>query len=205
MKSAESAPTRSVGRPRQFDRDQALATAMDLFWRHGYEGVSTTELTAAMGISQPSLYAAFGSKEALYREALDLYLAHYGCAMGEALSAPGNARQAIEAMLRVAAQQFSGADHAPGCMVASAGLHGSAQNAAVFESVAQMRQGSQYAIHARLELGRAAGELPAGQDCDALAAYFAMVIQGMAVQARDGATPQRLQQLAEMALRTWPI
>lgn len=200
-------PKRPVGRPRAFDRDTALAIAMDLFWRHGFEGTSTAQLTAAMGISQPSLYGTFGSKEALYREAVGLYLARFG--LDRFLRQPQvsglSTRGAIEAMLLDAARRYAdSASHPPGCMVATAGLQGGAAHPEVCEEMAFVRKQAQQAIRQRLLAGLKAGELPMATDIETLSAYFAMIIQGMAVQARDGARHSLLKRLAKLAMKAWP-
>lgn len=199
-----TAPKRRAGRPRAFDREQALALAMQLFWQHGFEGTSTAQLCAAMGIAMPSLYAAFGSKEALYREALALYAQQFGSPLTDALAAGGPARDAVERMLLVAARQFSQASHPRGCMVAGGELQCSPQAAELATAVAAQRGGAERVIRRRLDAARAAGELPAGTDTAALAGYFAMVVQGMAVQARDGAKAASLKRLAALAMAAWP-
>ena len=195
---------RSPGRPRAFDREQALGIAMDLFWRQGFEGTSTSQLTAAMGISPPSLYAAFGSKETLYREAVALYLVRYGSFLSAPLTADCTARDAVARILLAAAKQFSQAGHAPGCMVSCAELSASPDNAALVAEMAALRQSVQSALRARLEVARKAGELPPQTDTSTLAAFYAMVVQGMAVQARDGAKTALLKRMATMAIRAWP-
>jgi AcrR family transcriptional regulator len=195
---------RSAGRPRLFDRDAALGIALDMFWRQGYEGTSTGQLTTAMGISQPSLYAAFGPKEQLYRETVALYLRRHGQFLANAFSAHDSAKEGIQHALMAAATQYSDATHAPGCMVASAGLQGGADNAALFADMAGLRAQGQSAIQARLEKARTDGEISSGTDTVTLAAYFAMVIQGMAVQAKDGACTATLQAMATLAMAAWP-
>jgi AcrR family transcriptional regulator len=202
--TAAPAPKRGAGRPRAFDRDAALEVALDLFWRQGFDCASTTLLTAAMGISQPSLYAAFGSKEALYREALALYVARYGHTMQALLDEGQTARASFSAVLNAAARQFSDKRHAPGCMVATSGLQGEPANQALYDHVAGRRQAGERSMAKRLEAARLAGELPADTDTATLAGYFAMVIQGMAVQARDGASATRLKRMAQMAMAAWP-
>jgi AcrR family transcriptional regulator len=204
MPSPTKPPKRSAGRPRAFDREQALAVAMQLFWRHGFEGTSTAQLCAEMGIAVPSLYAAFGSKEALYREALALYGQQYGSTLIDALTAPGPAREAVQGMLFVAARQFSQPGHPPGCMVASGELQCSTQAAGLATTLAAQRGEAQRTIRQRLDAALAAGELPAGTDTAALAGYFAMVVQGLAVQARDGAQAAELKRLAALAMAAWP-
>jgi AcrR family transcriptional regulator len=181
-----------------------LNIALDLFWRHGFEGTSTAQLTAAMGIAPPSLYAAFGSKEALFREALVAYGERYGGFLNETMAAPGPARAAVEQMLLRAARQFANAEHPLGCMVAAGELQASPTSAALVVEVTGQRQAAQQVIRSRLEAARKAGELPAATDTATLSAFFAMTIQGMAVQARDGAKPAVLKRLAELAMQVWP-
>jgi TetR/AcrR family transcriptional regulator, copper-responsive repressor len=204
MNYQDAAPNKRTGRPRAFDRKQALALALDLFWRHGFEGTSTAQLTAAMGIAPPSLYAAFGSKEALFREALAAYGERYGGFLSEAMAAPGPTRAAVNQMLQRAARQFANVEHPLGCMVAAGELQLSPANAALVLEVSGQRQVAQQAIRSRLEAARKAGELPADTDTATLSAFFAMAIQGMAVQARDGAKPSLLKRLAELAMLAWP-
>ena len=197
-------PSKPVGRPRAFDRDQALNTALDLFWRHGFEGTSTAQLTAAIGISPPSLYAAFGSKEALFREALALYGQRYGVFLSGPMSAPGSAREAVEQMLQTAGRQFADARHPLGCMVAAGELQMSEAQSPLVLDLMGLRQAAQQAIRSRLNRARQDGELPADTDTATLAAFFAMTIQGMAIQARDGAKPALLKRLADLAMQAWP-
>ena len=196
---------RRAGRPRGFDREQALGIALDLFWDHGFEGTSTAQLSTAMGISPPSLYAAFDGKEALYREAVALYLTRYGGFMSEPLTANCTARDAVERVLLGAAKHFAQADHTPGCMVSCAELHTSPDNAALAADMAGLRQAAQRAIYARLEDARRSGELPTQTDTSTLAAFYAMVVQGMSVQARDGAKGSLLMRLATLAMQVWPL
>jgi TetR/AcrR family transcriptional regulator, copper-responsive repressor len=197
-------PGKRTGRPRAFDREQALNTALDLFWRQGFEGTSTAQLTAAMGIAPPSLYAAFGSKEALFREALAAYGQRYGGFLSKSMAAPGPTRMAVEQMLLRAARQFANAEHPLGCMVAAGELQASPASAALVAEVTAQRMAAQRAVRSRLETARKAGELPADTDTATLGAFFAMTIQGMAVQARDGAKPALLKRLAALALQAWP-
>lgn len=195
---------RAAGRPRAFDRDAALDRALELFWRHGFEGTSTAQLIEAMGISPPSLYAAFGSKEALHREAVALYLRRHGGFLAAPLAEPGPARVAIERVLFSAARQFAQSEHPPGCMVSCAELQGSPAGAVAAATMTELRHAAQQAIRVRLDAARASGELTKESDTATLAAYFASVIQGMAVQARDGARAPQLKRLAAVAMRAWP-
>lgn len=188
------------GRPRAFDRRKALEAALELFWRQGYEGASINDLTAAMGISPPSLYAAFGGKERLYQEALDLYAATRGGYAARALAEEPTARAAIERMLREAAAVYAGR----GCMLASGALACAPEHAGVAADLARRRRDGREALSARLERAVAEGELPAGADAAALGAYYAAVIQGLSIQARDGATPEQLKAIARLAMAAWP-
>lgn len=204
MKKPLTPTKRSAGRPRAFDRQLALAVALDIFWRHGFEGTSIPQLTSAMGISPPSLYAAFGSKESLYREVVALYLTQYSGFMGSLFDENLSAKKAIEIALLAAAKQFSDPCHAPGCMISSAELHASTDNQKLAAEMTGLRQAAQQVVYARLEVARKSGELAKKTDTTSLAAYFAMVTQGMSVQARDGATVVELTHLAKLAMKVWP-
>ncbi len=200
----EIAAKRSAGRPRVFDRERALTIAMDLFWRHGYEGTSTAQLTAAMGIVAPSLYAAFGSKDQLYLETLAHYQKQHTSYFSAALTAATPAKEAIVTLLNGAALQFTSIGHAAGCMVSTANIHSATDNAAIAEATRNARLTAQTAIRKRLELAIDAGELAAQTDASALAAYIAMAIQGMAVQAHDGASLTALERMVELTMQAWP-
>ncbi len=204
MDHNETPLSKRIGRPRAFDREQALNLALDLFWRHGFEGTSTAQLTAAMGIAAPSLYAAFGSKEGLFREALAEYGERYGGFLTEQMAAPGPAREVVRQMLLRAAVQFANAEHPLGCMVAAGELQLSPANVALEVEIRDRRRAAQQTIRSRLESARKAGELPGDTNTATLAAFFALTIQGMAVQARDGAKPALLKRLADLAMHAWP-
>jgi AcrR family transcriptional regulator len=204
MTQQNSPAKRSAGRPRAFDREQALGIALDLFWRQGYEGTSIPQLTKAMGISPPSLYAAFKSKESLYREAVELYLTQYSGFMSSLFDEKISARDAIEKALLEAAKQFSDPCHAPGCMISSAELQASADNMKLAAELTGLRQAAQKIVYTRLEAARKSGELEKKTDTASLAAFYAMVSQGMSVQARDGASTSLLTHLAKLAMQVWP-
>lgn len=202
--SSDAGPKRRLGRPREFDQEAALSLALELFWQHGFEGTSTASLAAAMGISPPSLYAAFGSKENLYRLAVDRYLAEFGGFLAQPLAARTPAKDAIAEVLTRAARQFTETGHAPGCMVSCAELQASPTGSSAVLQMKGLRAQAQQAIRARLDDARQAGELPESTSTKDLAAYFAMVIQGMAVQARDGANEPSLASMARLAMKAWP-
>ena len=204
MKQPAPPAKRSAGRPRAFDREQALAIALDLFWRHGFDGTSLPRLTTAMGISPPSLYAAFGSKEALYRESVKLYLTRYSKVLNYLFDESISAREAVEQGLLATVKLLSEPGHAHGCMISSAELQTSPGNESLAAEIAGYRHAAKQAVYTRLEAARKAGELPGKTDTAALAAFFAMVTQGMSVQALDGTDAATLKRLVKLAMQAWP-
>jgi AcrR family transcriptional regulator len=203
MKNNVPPERRPRGRPRGFDSTRALDQALEVFWRLGYEGASIADLTEAMGITAPSLYAAFGSKAELYRRVLERYQARQGASTPRALTEEPTARAAVERLLREAARDFSSRKHPPGCMISTAVLTCAEENQPIAEHVATLRAGSLKALRARLEQGIAEGELPAGTDAAALARYFGALLQGMSVQALDGASEAELLALGKVAMLAW--
>ncbi|HLO78652.1 MAG TPA: TetR/AcrR family transcriptional regulator [Magnetospirillum sp.] len=201
MKNETSKPR---GRPRTLDKAKALEVALDLFWRHGYEGTSVSDLTAAMGATPPSLYAAFGSKEALYREALDLYASREGDLARQALEEAHTARDGVRLMLDRAARAYAANGERLGCLIASSVLSCSREHQTVRDELARRRQAACAMITARLDRAVGDGELPEGTDTRSLATFFGAVIQGMSTQARDGATLEDLASVAALAMRAWP-
>lgn len=191
------------GRPRSFDRLHALAKAMELFWEKGYEGASMSELTATMGIGSPSLYAAFGSKEALFGEAIDLYCTTDGAAIWEATLAAPSSYGAIEAFLMTTALEFSRGDKPRGCMVILSALHSTESSAPVRSMLSAKRKQNLGVLTAQLAKGVESGEIPAGVNLEAIARYYITVQQGMSIQARDGADRETLESIAHGALAAW--
>ncbi|MCY1078158.1 TetR/AcrR family transcriptional regulator [Archangium lansingense] len=203
MKTSTTPERRPRGRPRGFDSTKALDQALEVFWRQGYEGASIADLTEAMGITAPSLYAAFGSKAELYRQVLERYQARQGASTPRVLTEEPTARGAVEKILREAARDFSSRKHPPGCMISTAVLTCAEENQPVAEHVAALRAGTLKALRARIEQGIAEGELSAGTDAAALARYFGAIIQGMSVQALDGASEAELLAIGELAMLAW--
>ncbi|WP_348944769.1 TetR/AcrR family transcriptional regulator [Chitinibacter sp. FCG-7] len=196
---------KSRGRPRAFDRTQALELALQLFWAKGYEGTSLSDLTSTLGINAPSLYAAFESKPALYRESINQYLAQQYERISALLSQAPTARIGLNAMLRGAAEQFTAPNHPPGCPIASGVLRCAEANAAIGELTADHRRNTRAMMLARLQQGQQDGDLPADLDIHALAGFYAGVIQGMSVQAIDGASTVDLLNMADLAMKAWPV
>ena len=195
---------RRTGRPLSFDRDAALRRAMLAFWRHGYETTSMTELTAAMGISAPSLYAAFGDKKQLFLQAVRLY-AGDPADMERAIAAAPTPRTAARGLMEAAARTYTGDDTPKGCLLASATASGSAAAADVQDAVADIRRGIENCLRARIERDIEEGVLPPGSQAAALARLVVAVTQGMSVLAREGASRASLLDVAEAALRAWPV
>ncbi|OQS13779.1 TetR family transcriptional regulator [Nocardia donostiensis] len=192
------------GRPRAFDRDVALRRAMEVFWEHGYEGTSMTDLTSAMGINSPSLYAAFGGKEALFRETIELYCRCEGGATERALREEPTARAAIEAMLRDNAATYTASDKPHGCMVVLAGSTYTTRTESIREFLVDKRKETSTDIRRRLDRGIADGDLPAGTDTEALATFYTTVLYGLSIQARDGMSPAELTRSIDCAMAAWP-
>jgi AcrR family transcriptional regulator len=189
------------GRPRSFDRDDVLARAMLLFWKHGYDATSVSLLTEAMGIGAPSLYAAFGDKRGLFKEALDRYMATYGSFM-RALPEEADPRAAIERLLLEAAAMFTGGDHPPGCMIITSATNCGPESAAVEKRLRGIRAGTVRAFEEKIASGPRA--LPPCTTAHALALFFSATLQGMSAQARDGASREELETIVRAALRAWP-
>jgi AcrR family transcriptional regulator len=194
----------ALGRPRCFDRDAALQTALMLFSRHGYEGVSIADLTRAMGIAPPSLYAAFGSKAELYRAAVALYQQRPSGRAIQAFQEPGPIRERVETMMRHIAVAVTDPDTPLGCMVTAGLLYSGAEHADLAAGMASLRIKRCTTITDRLQQAVDDGELPQETDAPAMARYLVAVMQGMSIQARDGATAADLQAVVDMTIRNWP-
>lgn len=194
---------KKIGRPLSFDRGAALEKAMYAFWRHGYETSSVAELTAAMGVTAPSLYAAFGDKQTLFLEAMRLY-AGDTAAIGAALDAAPSARAGVAAMLEASATGFTGETTPPGCLLASATASGTAAAAPVQAAVAEVRNDIIRMLRARIQADIDTGLLPPATQAQACADLVVAVIQGMSVLARDGLPRARLIGLGAAALAALP-
>ncbi len=193
----------AAGRPRAFDLTKALDHAMEVFWRKGYEGASLVDLTSAMGINSPSLYAAFGSKEGLFRAVLDHYDKTRAGFLSHVLSAD-TARESVRRFLFGLVEKATSPENPRGCLLLQSGLTCGEEAAAIPEELARHRAGSELALRTRFDSAKAQGELCKDSDPAALARYVMAVANGMCVQAASGASRADLQEIAELALVAWP-
>lgn len=190
----------SRGRPRNFDRQSALQAMMDVFWMRGYEGAQLTDLTAAAGINPPSFYAAFGSKEAAFCEAVDHYVATVGNATRMALEQPATLRESLRKML-ISSIDVALSQHPGGCMLILGVVNCLPASEDAREYLRQARQNAFDIMKARIERARTEGELSRQADVEQLATFFWAIVQSISFQARDGASRQTLESLIEPALR----
>ncbi|HZC57449.1 MAG TPA: TetR/AcrR family transcriptional regulator [Xanthobacteraceae bacterium] len=192
----------TMGRPREFDTESALDEAMEVFWRHGYEGSTIAELTSAMGINPPSLYAAFGSKEGLLKAALDRYSKRRAEFMAETLAEP-TARRVVERLLLKLADLQTDPDNPPGCLLVAGGLTCGAGAENVPFELAARRAEAEIQLRDRFVRAKAEGDLTSDADPMALARYLSAVIAGMGVLASSGATREELRQIALVSVKTF--
>jgi AcrR family transcriptional regulator len=187
------------------DRAVALQTAMKLFWERGYEGTSFDDLISAMGISASSFYNSFGSKEELYCEAARTYREWSGQWFFAILNDPSiDTRTAFARLFETTAEEFTCGDHPLGCMISLAGTHCPPGMSNIRDVMAEHRAFSEGAMANRMRKGVANGDMPKDTDCDMLAAYYSAVARGLAVQARDGASREKLSEIGRLAMRAWP-
>lgn len=191
------------GRPREFDVDQALTAALRVFWSKGYEGASMTDLTDAMGITRPSLYAAFGNKESLFRKALDLYEREKLCYMGRALEAP-TARGVAERLLLGGLENQTSRDDPRGCLGVISSVACGAEADCIRQEVLERGRIAHEALIERMERAVAEGDFHGPIDAEGITKYLTAILQGMAVQAGAGATREELQRLVDTTLAVWP-
>jgi AcrR family transcriptional regulator len=191
------------GRPRGFDRTVALERAMELFWDKGFEGTSMADLTAAMGIGSTSLYAAFGAKDDLFREALRHYTQNVGGEIWSAVTEADTAFGAVQGFLMATASSFTRGDSPAGCLVVLSALHTNGATDALRAELIEQREQNTRDLAARLEQGVANGEIPPTADVSSIARFYVTVQQGMSIQARDGADRATLEGIARAALSAW--
>jgi AcrR family transcriptional regulator len=192
------------GRPRAFDRDEALRAAMKVFWEKGYEGASLEELQSAMGaISPPSFYAAFGSKERLFFEAVELYVETVGSRPIQALESASTARAGIEAMLREAIDIYCDPNTPNGCLVILSAINSAPANKSVQDHMRAYRNRTPGLIRKRLERGVVEGDVPKGADLEPLVSLYASLVHGLPMRARDGASRDELLAAVAGAMAAW--
>jgi AcrR family transcriptional regulator len=177
---------------------------MHLFWTRGYEATSVSDLTTSMGITPPSLYAAFGDKKRLFLEAVDRYQAGPGSFAQRALSEEPTAEGAIRRLLMDAIDSFCDPRRPKGCMVALAATNCTAESSDILDALAERRSAAESAIRDRIAAGRTARELADGADVDALAGLVVTALFGLSIKARDGASRASLRRIAEHTLQAWP-
>ena len=191
------------GRPRTFDRDRALRSAMEVFTARGYDGTTLEDLQAAMGgIAPPSFYAAFGSKDQLFREAVTLYHASMSQRFLTRLEAP-TARAGIEGLLRAGVETFASGEGPRGCMVVLGALNASRADTAVHKYLQELRDQGPEAIRHRLQRGIADGDVPAGAPVSDLTSFYTTVMHGLAIRAHGGASRQALSASVDAAMAAW--
>ena len=197
-------PPRPRGRPRGFDRDEALECAMRLFWSRGYEATSISDLTKAMQITPPALYSAFGDKKQLFLEAVSRYEQGTGCFAYKALTEEPTAELAIQRLLLDAVNSFTDRKNPKGCLIVLGATNCTIESTDIFEALAERRRLAESFVRARILAGQEAGELAENADCDALTGMVTATLYGLAVKARDGAPRARLRTITEQLMKMWP-
>ncbi|WP_312127915.1 TetR/AcrR family transcriptional regulator [Brevundimonas sp.] len=190
------------GRPRAFDRDQALEAAMRVFWEKGYVATSMTDLTTAMGIASPSLYAAFGSKEDLFREALDRYDSNFRNLAGEALNSNAPLRDQFERLLHLSARENDRQTPA-GCMMLMACEQRAELSPELAEDLSSRRAVAVALMEQRLHRAMETDEVPADIDARAIAEFYGTLQRGLSISAKTGATPEELRSVIASSMAVW--
>lgn len=200
---AAAAKTRKArGRPRSFDREVALEAAMAVFWQKGYEAASISDLTEAMGVNPPSLYAAFGDKEKLFLAAVDRYLEERRRSCPYA--AEPTARQAMERLLTYMAHELTEPCHPRGCLMMMATATTGSASQVLQKALANERAWGRERIRDRIKRGIAEGDVPRGADANALTDFYVTILTGMGMQARDGASRRGLLATVQRAMQLFP-
>nr|WP_288255928.1 TetR/AcrR family transcriptional regulator [uncultured Pseudomonas sp.] len=206
MKTDQQPEKRPRGRPktRQLDRESLLENAMQLFWQRGYETTSTREITTALGITSAELYALFGDKERLYNEAIARYEANAGSYSARIFREERTARSAVERMLLEAARDMVDPNRPAGCMLVTSAMNCAPNSDHVQARISQLRLEAESRLRARIEQGIQEGDVPETADAASLASFYSAILQGLTIQARDGASAQTMAQIAKSAMLAWP-
>ena len=191
------------GRPRVFDMDKALDKALEIFWKRGYEGASIAELAETLGINKPSLYAAFGNKEELFKKALSRYVSGPVAFIQEAVNQP-TAFEVAQNFLINAVKFFTDTKHPKGCLIVQAALSVSADSLLVQDLLTKYRYSYEQQLAKRFEKAKEDGDLPTDANAETLAKFLSTLHQGMSVQVSSGASKEELMQIVEFALKSWP-
>lgn len=192
------------GRPRTFDRDEALDKATEVFWSNGYEGTSLDDLQLAMGISRPSLYAAFNDKTSLFREVIARYRENSGSVVARAMRNQPTAKAAVQAMLSESALLFTSGEKSRGCLVVVGAINCTPDCFDQEREMSDIRKTTTRLIKDRLQQAVQDGELPSDTNADSLSQFFSSVLCGLSIQAKDGSTRTQLLAVAESAMMAWP-
>lgn len=195
--------TAQKGRPREFDLDEALAAALRVFWSKGFEGASMADLTEAMGITKPSLYAAFGNKESLFLKALDLYQCEKMAYVGKALAEP-TARAVAQHLLHGSMENQTSNCEPRGCLGVITSVACGEGAESIRRDVLERGKVARQALIERMERAKTEGDLPAHADTEGLTGFIYAIMQGMAVQAGAGASRADLERVIETSMAMWP-
>lgn len=195
--------TRGRGRPKCFNEQQALEKAMLMFWQYGYEATSISDLTKALGITAPSLYSTFGDKADLFEKCLDFYIEHEACAIDQIFMQAKTSKIAIELYFRENLNRLVQANKPKGCMLVVATMNCSDSNQSIQKQLLLKRNQSKEKIYARLKQGQIQGEIPETVDLKVMTDFYVTLLQGMTIQARDGADQKQLAGVVDMAMKTW--
>lgn len=193
------------GRPKGFDQQEALAKAMLLFWENGYVATSISDLTKSLGITAPSLYCAFGDKAALFNQCIDYYLTHEACPILAIMKQAKTAKVAIELLMYDTAKRLAQPDKPAGCMLITATMNGAKQIEEVSQNVHEKRQNYQEILLKRLEQGIEEGDITPNAPIHAITDFYITVINGLTIQACDGADIDKLNQVILNAIKAWSI
>jgi AcrR family transcriptional regulator len=202
--ASDKANPAKMGRPRNFREDEALNAAMRIFWEKGYEGTSLDDLTGAMKINRSSLYSTFGDKEALFRRVMKQYSSGPLSFMSEALNLK-TARAVVEALLRMSVKFLGDPSHPPGCLSIQGGLACGSGNEEVKQAMVNSRRSGLAQLQKRLQRARAEGDLRKSVDPKDFARLIIIVMNGLGIQAVNGATPAEMNRAVDLALQSLPL